>query len=138
MHNLTKKNVRFQWHAEHQAAFDTLKRLLTTAPVLGYPLDQGDMVLDTDASDTAINAVLSQMQDGAERVLAYGSRKLAMAEQNYCATRRELLAIVEFTSHFRQYLFGRPFRVRTDHSSLRWLTRMKEPASTVVGKAGGI
>uniref|UniRef100_A0AAV2LF77 Reverse transcriptase/retrotransposon-derived protein RNase H-like domain-containing protein n=1 Tax=Knipowitschia caucasica TaxID=637954 RepID=A0AAV2LF77_KNICA len=58
------------WHPEHQAAFDTLKRLLTTAPVLGYPLDQGEMVLDTDASDTGIGAVLSQMQDGAERVLA--------------------------------------------------------------------
>lgn len=85
------------------------------------------MILDTDTSDTGIGAVLSQMQDGAERVLAYGSRKLAKAEQNYCTTRRELLAIVDFSSHFRQYLLGRPFKVRTDHSSLRWLTRLKEP-----------
>uniref|UniRef100_A0AAV2K8I4 RNA-directed DNA polymerase n=1 Tax=Knipowitschia caucasica TaxID=637954 RepID=A0AAV2K8I4_KNICA len=127
LHNLTKKNAHFQWHAEHQAAFDTLKHRLTTAPVLGYPLDHGEMILDTDASDTGIGAVLSQMQGGTERVLAYGSRKLAKAEQNYCTTRRELLAIVDFTSNFRQYLLGRPFKVRTDHSSLRWLTRMKEP-----------
>ena len=127
LHNLTKKNAHFQWSTEHQSAFDTLKHCLTTAPILGYPLDQGEMILDTDASDTGIGAVLSQMQDGAERVLAYGSRKLAKAEQNYCTTRRELLAIVDFTSHFRQYLLGRPFKVRTDHSSLRWLTRMKEP-----------
>lgn len=127
LHNLTKKNAHFQWHAEHQAAFNTLKHHLITAPVLGYPLDHGEMILDTDASDTGIGAVLSQMQGGTERVLAYGSRKLAKAEQNYCTTRRELLAIVDFTSHFRQYLLGRPFRVRTDHSSLRWLTRMKEP-----------
>lgn len=127
LHNLTKKKAHFQWHAEHQAAFNTLKLRLTTAPVLGYPLDHGEMILDTDASDTGIGAVLSQMQDGAERVLAYGSRKLAKPERNYCTTRQELLAIVDFTSHFRQYLLGRPFKVRTDHSSLRWLTRMKEP-----------
>lgn len=85
------------------------------------------MILDTDACDTGVGAVLSQIQDGAERVLAYGSRKLSRAEQNYCTTRRELLAIVDFTAHFRQYLLGRRFKVRTDHSSLRWLTRMKEP-----------
>lgn len=127
LHNLTKKNARFQWHIEHQAAFNKLKHRLTTAPVLGYPLDHGEMILDTDASDTGIGAVLSQMQGGTERVLAYGSRKLSKAEQNYCTTRRELLAIVDFTSHFRQYLLGRSFKVRTDHSSLRWLTRMREP-----------
>ncbi|CAI5670379.1 unnamed protein product [Oreochromis niloticus] len=127
LHNLTKKNAHFQWHAEHQAAFDELKCRLTSAPVLGYPLDHGKMILDTDASDTGIGAVLSQMQQGVERVLAYGSRNLSRTEQNYCTTRRELLAVVDFTSHFLQYLLGRPFKVRTDHSSLRWLTKMKEP-----------
>lgn len=90
------------------------------------------MILDTDASDVGIGAVLSQVQQGSERVLAYGSRKLSKTEQNYCTTRRELLAVVEFTSHFRQYLLGRPFTVRTDHSSLRWLTRMKEPEGQLV------
>ncbi|XP_063050302.1 uncharacterized protein LOC134445147 [Engraulis encrasicolus] len=127
LHALTKKYARFHWTAECQQAFDQLKRLLTTAPVLGYPLDQGNMVLDTDASDVGIGAVLSQVQLGRERVLAYGSRRLSKTEQNYCTTRRELLAVVEFTSHFRQYLLGRSFTVRTDHSSLRWLTKMREP-----------
>lgn len=112
LHSLTKKNALFQWRAEHQAAFDTLKHFLTTAPVLGYPLDDGEMILDTDACDTGVGAVLSQIQDGAERVLAYGNRKLSRAEQNYCTTRRELLAIVDFTAHFRQYLLGRRFKVR--------------------------
>ncbi|CAI5671880.1 unnamed protein product [Oreochromis niloticus] len=127
LHNLTKKNAHFHWHAEHQAAFDKLKCRLTSAPILGYPLDHGEMKLDTDASDTDIGAVLSQMQQGVERVLAYGSRKLSRTEQNYCTTQRELLAVVDFTSHFRQYLLGQPFKVHTDHSSLRWLTKMKEP-----------
>ncbi|KAJ8333546.1 hypothetical protein SKAU_G00415540 [Synaphobranchus kaupii] len=70
---------------------------------------------------------IAHVQGGEERVLAYGSRRLSATEQNYCTTRRELLAAVEFTSHFRQYLLGRSFTIRTDHSSLRWLTRMREP-----------
>ncbi|CAI5656958.1 unnamed protein product [Oreochromis niloticus] len=77
LHTLTKKNAHFQWHAEHQAAFDKLKCRLTSAPVLGYPIDHGEMILDNDDSDTGIGAVLSQMQQGVERVLAYGSHERA-------------------------------------------------------------
>lgn len=84
------------------------------------------MILDTDASDVGIGAGLSQVQHGRERVLAYGSRKLSKTEQNYCTTRRELLAVVDFTSYFCQYLLGRHFTVRTDHSRLWWLTKIKE------------
>ncbi|KAL7883473.1 hypothetical protein SRHO_G00011310 [Serrasalmus rhombeus] len=127
LHALTRKYARFQWTVECQEAFEELKNRLTSAPVLGYPLDTGNIILDTDASDFGIGAVLSQVQNDEERVLAYGSRRLSQTEQNYCTTRRELLAVVEFTSHFRQYLLGRTFTVRTDHSSLRWLMRMKEP-----------
>ncbi|RXN37833.1 Transposon Ty3-G Gag-Pol poly [Labeo rohita] len=127
LHNLLRKHVRFHWTPESQQAFDTLKELLTTAPILGYPMDSGDLILDTDASNFGIGAVLSQLQQGEERVLAYGSRSLTPTEQNYCTTRRELLAVVEFTTHFRQYLLGRSFTVRTDHSSLQWLIRMREP-----------
>ncbi|KAM6975889.1 retrovirus-related Pol polyprotein from transposon 412 [Tautogolabrus adspersus] len=127
LHELTKKYARFHWTEECQEAFTELKGRLTAAPILGYPLDKGELLFDTDASDCGIGAVLSQVQGDEERVLAYGSRRLSSTEQNYCTTRRELLAVVEFASHFRQYLLGRPFTVRTDHSSLRWLTRLKEP-----------
>ncbi|KAL7872808.1 hypothetical protein AOLI_G00118790 [Acnodon oligacanthus] len=72
LHELTKKNARFRWTPECQDAFETLKSSLTTTPVLGYPRDNGELILDTDASNFGIGAVLSQMQDGAERVLAYG------------------------------------------------------------------
>ncbi len=127
LHNLLRKHARFHWNSESQQAFDKLKEMLTTAPILGYPMDSGDLILDTDASNFGIGAVLSQLQQGEERVLAYGSRSLTPTEQNYCTTRRELLAVVEFTTHFRQYLLGRSFTVRTDHSSLQWLIRMREP-----------
>lgn len=133
LHNLTKKNAHFQWHAEHQAAFDELKCCLTTAPVLGYPLDRGEMILDTDASDKGIGAVLSQMQQGVERVLAYGSRKLAKTKQNYCTTRHELLAIVDFTSHFHQYLLGahrpqQPALAHKDEGARRTVSSMARKA----------
>ena len=83
--------------------------------------------MDTDASDTAIGAVLSVRQDGNERVIAYASRRLDRREVNYGVTRKELLAVVHFMRYFRQYLLGRQFRVRTDHASLTWLRRLREP-----------
>ena len=78
-------------------------------------------ILDTDASDTAVGAVLNQVQDGEEKVIAYAGRTLSKNEVNYCVTRKALLAIVHFTKLFRQYLLGRQFIIRTDHAALSWL-----------------
>ncbi|RXN36309.1 krab-a domain-containing [Labeo rohita] len=64
LHNLLRKHARFHWTPESQQAFDKLKELLTTAPILGYPMDSGDLILDTDASNFGIGAVLSQLQQG--------------------------------------------------------------------------
>ncbi len=71
--------------------------------------------------------MLSQEQEGIERVIAYASSQLEPAHQRYCVTRRELLAAVRFTRMFRHYLLGRKFTLRTDHSSLTWLFRFKAP-----------
>ena len=78
-------------------------------------------------SKVGLGAVLSQVIDGHERVIAYGSRVLSKTERNYCVTRRELLAVVVFLKKFRQYLYGRRFTVRTDHGALRWLMDFKDP-----------
>ena len=98
-----------------------------TTPVLAYPLPNEKFILDTDASDTGIGAVLSQKQSGEEKVVAYASRSLTKAERNYCTTRKELLALVFFVKHFRHYLYGQQFLVRTDHQALKWLFKFKEP-----------
>ena len=127
LHALTKKNRTFQWTLECQQAFDTLKQRLTEAPVLSLPRDDGQYVIDTDASDHGIGAVLSQVQNGEERVISYASRLYSDAEKRYCVTRKELLAVVFFLKHFRQYLLGRPFLVRTDHAALQWLRKTPEP-----------
>ena len=75
-----------------------LKLMLMTAPILAYPQDDGMFVLDTDASNDSIGAVLSQDQGGITRVVAYASKRLGPAQRHYCVTRRELLAVVAFTN----------------------------------------
>lgn len=125
--DLMKKNQRFVWSDSCQTAFDTLKEQLASPPILSMPNDRDTFVLDTDASDRAIGAVLSQVQGGQERVIAYAGRCLSRAEANYCITRKELLSIVHFTRYFRHYLLGKRFLLRTDHSALTWLHRTRDP-----------
>ena len=106
---------------------EDLKGCLTQSPILAFPREKGALILDTDASDTGLGAVLSQMQeDGKERVISYASRSLNRPERNYCVTRRELLAIVFGVRKFRHYLTNE-FTVRTDHHALQWLLSFKEP-----------
>ncbi|CAG2228923.1 unnamed protein product [Mytilus edulis] len=104
-----------------------LKRRLTTAPILAFPRSDCEFIVDTDASDFGIGAVLSQIQNEKEVVIAYSSRTLSKSERNYCTTRKELLALVFFIKQYRHYLYGKKFRARTDHKALKWLFSMKEP-----------
>ena len=127
LHDLTKKNARFRWEAAHQSAFEELKGRLISSPILALPQHEGLFVLDADASDHSLGLVLSQEQEGQERVIAYASRRYSNAERNYCITRKELLAIIYGLKQFRQYLLGRKFLIRTDHAPLQWLYRTPEP-----------
>ena len=125
---LTKKRAQFEWGQEQEAAFEKLKQCLTEPPILSFPLETGgSFVLDCDASAHAIGGILSQYQSNVERVIAYGSHTLNSAQQNYCTTKRELYSIVYFVQHFKHYLLGRKFILRTDHASLLWLCNFKEP-----------
>jgi hypothetical protein len=128
LHKLTEKEKAFHWSDDCETAFQTLKQALTQSPILAYPRPgEEQFILDTDASGVGIGAVLSQVQDGQERVIAYGSRALSKTDRNYCVTRQELLAVAHFVKHFRQYLYGQAFKVRTDHAALKWLLNFKNP-----------
>ena len=127
LHAMTRKGQKFQWTTDCETAFVELKKRLTEAPVLALPQDEGMYILDTDASADSLGAVLSQVQDGLEKVICYGSRVCSRSECNYDVTKRELLAIVYFLKTFRQYLLGRKFLLRTDHSALQWLRRTPRP-----------
>ena len=89
-------------------------------------------ILHTDASQFAIGAVLAQVQNGLERVICYASRSLNRAQSRYSTSKRELLAIVNYTRHFRHYLLGRQFKIDMDHRWLQWLPdcMSRLPAST--------
>ena len=125
--SLTKKNTPFKWTQECQEAFEDLKRALLGPDIMSFPTDDGLFILDTDASDKTIGAVLSQVQLGREKVIAFGSWSLGKSERNYCATDRELLVLKYFVQYYKHYLLGRKFIVRSDHESLKWLYSLKEP-----------
>lgn len=121
LHQLTEKGRRFKWTEACQNSFEQLKRSLMSAPVLAYPDPAKTFILDTDASDAGIGAVLSQEEEGREHVIAYASRALTKQERKYATTKKELLSMVTFIKHFKHYLLGKEFILRTDHNSLRWL-----------------
>ena len=127
LHQLTETNKQFVWTDECQSAFDELKLLLTTTPILSYPKEHGLFILDTDASGTGLGAVLSQVQNGEEKVISYYSKCFSKSERNYCVTRRELLAVVSAVKQYHHYLYGCNFLVRSDHGALRWLMNFKQP-----------
>ena len=99
--------------------------------MLCFPLPDAQFTLDTDASGHAIGAVLSQMQERQEQVVAYYSRTMNCAEQQYCITRKELLAIVEAVKHFPPYLCGHHFIIRSDHAALQWLLKFQNPEGQI-------
>ena len=116
------------WNERCEASFQRLKDLLCSAPVLQSPDFERDFVLQTDASDVGVGALLSQVDDtGADHPVAYFSRKLLLREQKYSTIEKECLAIKLATQAFRVYLLlGKLFIVQTDHRALEWLDRLKE------------
>jgi hypothetical protein len=123
---LTRKNQAFAWEIAQQEEFEALKLKLCTVPVLAFPNFNQPFILTTDASKVAVAAILSQVQDGTERPVAYASLQLSKPEQAYTASEAELLAVVWAAIHFRCYLYGIQFKVRTDHAALTYLKKFSD------------
>ncbi|CAI7889274.1 unnamed protein product [Closterium sp. NIES-53] len=119
--NLLKKNTPFKWEDVHQQAMEQLKTALTSAPVLILPDPEKDYVIEADASDQAVGAVLMQDQGKRLQPIAYLSKKLHGAELNYPIHDKEALAIITAFKTWRCYLEGRKTTVYTDHCSLKYL-----------------
>ncbi|GJP40902.1 hypothetical protein CLOM_g566 [Closterium sp. NIES-68] len=119
--NLLKKDTPYKWEPKHQEGVEQLKRALTSAPVLILPDPERDYVIEADASNQAVGAVLMQDQGNGLQPIAYLSKKLHGAELNYPIHDKEALAIVIAFKAWRCYLEGRRTTVYTDHCSLKYL-----------------
>ncbi len=129
---LMKSSSDLEWTLECEAAFIRLKAALISAPVLAFPdLEAGGFILDCDASSTGHGAVLSQLQNGEEKVIGYYSKLLSDAERNYCITKREFLSCVRAVSNFRPYLFGQKFLIRTDNSAVSYMMSLRDSSPQI-------
>ena len=121
--------MKFNWDSKCEEAFDQLRTLLISDPVLAYPSFDKPFTLETDASINGLGAVLSQQQeDGLLHPIAYASRALSSAERNYGISEMETLAVVWAVAHFRSYLYGGKVTVFTDHSAVKAILEMSNPS----------
>ncbi len=139
--NLTRVKEKINWNEQSQTAFETLKECLASAPVLARAQTDQPFIITTDASNTHVGGVLSQIQpEGSTKPLGYFSKKLNHPESRYSATDKEVLAVVLACRQFHHYLWGTKFTIVTDHQPLtsifkrktksarmnRWILEMRE------------
>jgi hypothetical protein len=118
---LTKKDVAFVWNLDCQQAFDALKRALVDAPILIHPDFKKPFCLDVDWSTKGVSAILSQKEGKLEKVVAYASKSLTVAQRKFHPMEGECYALIWGIMHFRQYLHRNHFTLRIDHKPLEWL-----------------
>ena len=121
-----KSPTKIKWKDAHEFAFQDLKQALQNPPVLRPPHWEQEFILQVDASNRGLGAILSQQDKGLEHPIAYASRKLQPREEKLSTTEKECLGIVWAVELFRYYLFGRKFRLQTDHNPLVWLNQVRD------------
>ena len=124
--NLLRKDVKFIWSSDCEAAFNQAKALLSTSPVLMAPDFNQPFTLMVDASDVGAGAVLTQRDiDGLNRPVSYFSKKYSRNQRNYSTVEKETLALILALQHFDVYVSGAQITVFTDHNPLTFLNKMK-------------
>ena len=127
--DLTRRNrpTRVTWTDQCQDSFVKLRESLCNSPVLRSPDFTKEFILQTDASDRGIGAVLSQQDDdGVDHPISFYSRKLLPREERYATVEKECLAIKAAVEAFKVYLLGRHFTITTDHRALEWLSKVRD------------
>ena len=114
LRQLTRQDVVFAWDDQQEKAFEKVKEMLVSPPILKYYEPDKELVMQCDASQGGLGAAL--MQEG--RPIAYASRSLTSSGRNYAQIEKELLAIVYGAKRFHQYTFGRRVLVESDHKPL--------------------
>ena len=129
MTELLKNDVEWNWSIEVERSFQSLKQVVTSAPLLRSPDQSKPFVVTTDASGFAVGAELSQEFDGELQPIAFMSKKLNPAERNYPVHEQELLAVIQAIREWKCYLDGQKFKVITDHKSLIYLQKQPHLSS---------
>lgn len=127
LYNLTGDS-KFEWTEECKTAFESIKRSFTEAPILQHFRPEMQSIVETDASNYALGAILSQRdEEGRLHPVAFFARSLSKAERNYEIYDKELLGIVEAMKHWRTQLEGsdQPVIINTDHKNLEYFTSTK-------------
>ena len=123
-----RKHQTISWTKEAKESFDKIKEALVAAPVLATPNFDKTFCIQSDASEVGLGSVLVQEDDeGREVPVAFASRTLTPQERKYTVTEKECLAVLYGIEKFRSYIEGVKFRVITDHYSLLWLNRLRDP-----------
>ena len=116
--DLTHDGVEWKWGEKEKEAFTTLKQIIMSEPVAAYPDFDIEFLLKTDASKVAMGAILGQMQEKRERMIATMSKKFTEAELKWIPYDREFLAMIASVRHFSHYLRWSHFKLITDHKPL--------------------
>jgi hypothetical protein len=124
LHKLTEKNVPYVWGKEQAEAFQTLKGILCSEPLLQYLDFKKGFIVTCDASSIGVGSVLSQGPPGHDLPFSYAIQVLTRVERNYSTIERELTAIVWGCKQFRHYMWGRKFMIVTDYRLLTWIFKM--------------
>ena len=119
LRKLLESDSEWSFDKPQQHAFNTLKDLVTKTPILKYFDPKLPTRTSSDASKSGLGATLEQCHDGTWHPVAYASRSLTSAEQNYCQLEKETLSILFACERFHEYLYGRKFLVINDHQPLR-------------------
>ena len=130
LHTLTRKNTPFNWKTEHQNAFEQIKEMLVSPPVLHAPRSRGRFVLYSDTSRYGTGSHLMQIIDGKERLVAYYSKRLPKSALNFSVTELELYGMWINITAYHNILCDQDFDVFVDHSALVQIVKSKTPPST--------
>ena len=128
LNELTKQGTPFRWEKPQQEAFERLKDIFTTAPVLSQWDPDRPTVVETDCSGHSLGGCLSQThEDGLLYPIAYHSRKLSPAEFNYEIHDKELLAVMDCLNAWDGMLRSvrEPFEILTDHKNLEYFRKAR-------------
>ena len=127
LHDLTMKNVPWQWNKEQQQAFDTIKDKFCVEPVLKVYNPDLSMCLECDASSFTTGGILSQKHDdGLWHPVAYRLESMSKEERNYKIYNREMLGLIHALEDWRHFLEGIEFEVITDHKNIEWWATMQD------------